>query len=44
MHAANIGLILCHAQDALHPLAQIRNGQNWQHMRERVVEWFREFF
>ena len=44
LYVANIGLILCHAQDALRPLAQVRNGQNWQHMRERVVEWFREFF
>lgn len=44
LYAANIGLILCHAQDTLRPLAQVRNGQNWQHMRERVVEWFREFF
>lgn len=43
LYAANIGLLLCHMQDTLRP-DQGRNGQNWQHMRERVVEWFREFF
>lgn len=46
MYAANVGLILCNVQDNLRspPLTQMRNGQNWQRMRERVVEWFREFF
>ncbi len=46
MYAANVGLILCNMQDNLHfsPVAQIWNGQNWQRMRARVVEWFREFF
>ena len=46
MYAANVGLILCNLQDypGSHPLAQMRDGQNWQRVRERVVEWFREFF
>ncbi len=44
LYATNIGLLLCQAQETLRPPAQVRNGQNWQHMRERVAEWFREFF
>ncbi len=46
MYAANVGLILCNVQDHHRspPLAPIRDGQNWQRMRERVAEWFREFF
>ena len=43
LYAANIGLILCHAQETPRP-DRVRDGQHWQHMRERVVEWFREFF
>ena len=46
MYAANVGLILSHAQNPLrfHPLTLVREGQNWQRVRDRVVEWFREFF
>ena len=46
MYAANIGLILCNVQDdrRFSPQAQIRDRQNWQRVRERVAEWFRDFF
>jgi len=46
MYAAAVGLILCNLQDGVraHPLGQLHDGQNWQRMRERVVEWLRDFF
>jgi len=46
MYAAAVGLILCNLQDGVrvHALGQLRDGQNWQSMRESMVEWFRDFF
>ena len=45
-YAANVGLVLSNMKQhsGFRPLAKIRGGRNWNRMRERVVEWFKDFF
>jgi cell division protein FtsA len=45
MYATGVGLVLCEVQHLqLNGLARPRNVHGWQRMRERVVEWIRDFF
>ena len=45
-YAANVGLVLSNMKQhsGFRPLAKIRGGRNWNRVRERVVEWFKDFF
>lgn len=45
MYATGVGLILWEMQHMhTNGIAQSRSGHGWQRVRERVVEWIREFF
>ena len=45
MYATSVGLILSSLQDVqTNGMVNIRQGQGWQGVRERVVEWIRDFF
>jgi len=45
MYATGVGLALCELHDAqLNGSARLRDVHGWQRMRERVVEWIRDFF
>jgi hypothetical protein len=45
MYATSVGLILRELQHVhANGIAQPRSSHGWQRMRERVVEWFRDFF
>lgn len=45
MYATGVGLALCELQHArLNGSARGRDAHGWQRMRERVVEWIRDFF
>ena len=45
MYATAVGLILLGLhQPRMNGVVRGRDGQGWHRMRERVVEWFREFF
>ncbi len=45
MYATGVGLILWEMQHMhRNGITQSRSGHGWQWMRERVVEWIREFF
>jgi cell division protein FtsA len=45
MYATSVGLILWERQHmSANGVPQTRSGHGWQRVRERVVEWIREFF
>ena len=45
MYATSVGLTLSSMQDVrTNSMASVRQGQGWQGVRERVVEWIRDFF
>jgi cell division protein FtsA len=45
MYATGVGLALCELQHArLNGISRLRDAQGWQRVRERVVEWIRDFF
>ena len=45
MYACSVGLILSSLQDGqTNSMLRPRHSQNWQRVRERVVEWIRDFF
>lgn len=45
IYATGVGLILSNLQDVhTNGMDRVRPGQGWQGMRERVVEWIRDFF
>jgi cell division protein FtsA len=45
MYATGMGLILCELQQTkTNGVTRTREVNGWQRMRERVVEWIREFF
>lgn len=45
MYATSVGLILSSLQDVhTNGMGRVRPGQGWQGVRERVVEWIRDFF
>jgi cell division protein FtsA len=45
MYATGVGLILWEMQHMhTNGIAQSRSGHGWQRVRERMVEWIREFF
>jgi cell division protein FtsA len=45
MYATGVGLALCELQRAqLNGSARLRETHGWRQMRERVVEWIRDFF
>ena len=45
MYATGVGLTLCELQQArLNGGYHVRETLGWQRMRERVVEWIRDFF
>ena len=45
MYATGVGLTLCELQHTqLNGSFRLRDAHGWQRMRERVVEWIRDFF
>jgi cell division protein FtsA len=45
MYATGVGLALCELQHArLNGSSRLRDTHGWQRVRERVVEWIRDFF
>jgi cell division protein FtsA len=45
MYATGVGLALCELQQVrLNGVARLRDTHGWQRVRERVVEWIRDFF
>jgi cell division protein FtsA len=45
MYATSVGLILWEMQHmSANGVSHTRSGHGWQRVRERVVEWIREFF
>ena len=45
MYATGVGLALCELQQShLNGAVRVHDAHGWQRMRERVVEWIRDFF